>query len=221
MVAYLLWKTDRTVLDLNGLAPGLEGRRSLAPGTSRDSVADFIVDYGNKHLNSAERLELTRRLATQLGHNYDTILEKRLFHLVTPDELRRLATEGVDVQLHTHRHDFDITDRREAEREIRENRESLAPLISQPLVHFCYPSGIFHPRVWPWLEDMGLRSATTTEAGFCRVNTPRYALPRIVDGEILPDIEFEAEMAGVLELYRRAQGWLGLTPSRDHRGEAA
>jgi peptidoglycan/xylan/chitin deacetylase (PgdA/CDA1 family) len=127
---------------------------------------------------------------------------------MSPEDLEGLVEEGVDVQLHTHRHTFDLTDRESAQREISDNREKLEPLVGKRLDHFCYPSGAFHPRVWPWLEEMGIRSATTTAVGLCRRETPRYALPRIVDGENVPDIEFEAEMTGTLEIVRRVRARL-------------
>ena len=93
------------------------------------------------------------------------------------------------------------------EREIEENRKRLEPLLGRRLKHFCYPSGVYHPRVYPWLGELGLKSATTTTARLCYRDTPRFALPRIVDGEDVHPTEFEADLSGVLELARRIRAW--------------
>jgi hypothetical protein len=207
MIGYLFWKTQATAVELDGLAQGLHGRIELSSDQARERAADMVVEHGNQRLSCEERLELTRRLASRLGLRYEELEEKRLFHLVSPEDLTSLIADGVDVQLHTHRHTFDVTDRERAQKEIGDNREKLEPLVGRRLDHFCYPSGVFHPRVWPWLEEIGIRSATTTVMGFCRPDTPRLALPRIIDGENVPDIEFEAEMAGALEIFRRTRAW--------------
>jgi peptidoglycan/xylan/chitin deacetylase (PgdA/CDA1 family) len=207
MIGYLFWKTKKTALELDGLAQGLEGRLDLSSDKAREEAADRVVEHGNANLTCDERIELTRHLATRLGLDYQDLEDKRLFQLISPEDLKGLAADGVDVQLHTHRHLFDTADRERAQKEIQDNRDKLEPLVGKRLEHFCYPSGVFHPRVWPWLEEIGIRSATTTVVGFCRRDTPPYALPRIIDGENVPDIEFEAEMAGALEIFRRLRAW--------------
>ena len=80
-------------------------------------------------------------------------------------------------------------------------------MLRRKLEHFCDPSGVHHPRVYPWLRELGLKSATTTRAGSCYRTRPPFALPRIVDGENVHPIEFEAELAGTLELTRRIRRW--------------
>jgi peptidoglycan/xylan/chitin deacetylase (PgdA/CDA1 family) len=206
-IGYLFWKTEADSVELDGLSPGLSGRVDLSSAKAREDAAELVVDHGNRSLSCEERIELTRRLATRLGLEYDEIERKRLFQLISPEDLASLVADGVDVQLHTHRHSLDVTDRTRVQKEIQDNRDKLEPLVGKTLEHFCYPSGVFHPRVWPWLEEMGIRSATTTAVGLCRRETPRFALPRIVDGENVPDIEFEAEMAGALEIFRRLRAW--------------
>ena len=89
-----------------------------------------------------------------------------------------------------------------------DNRRALERLVHGRLEHFCYPSGVYHPRGWPWLEELGLQRATTTGVRFCHPDTHPYALPRTLDGENVPQVEFEAEMAGALELVRRLRRWV-------------
>ena len=120
------------------------------------------------------------------------------------DEIRELVTSGVDIQLHTHRHGLSQDDPKLVEKEISDNRRALAS-VKAPLQHFCYPSGIYNPRQWPWLKALGIKSATTCKPGLNYSNTPRYELRRFLDSEDISEIVFEAELCGLLELLRRAR----------------
>ncbi len=119
-----------------------------------------------------------------------------------PRQIGELAADGVDIQLHTHRHILPA-DRAGVEREIRDNAAVLEPIAGSAREHFCYPSGIYDASRLPWLEALGIRSATTVAPGFGYRDTPRMELPRILDSEALADIEFEAEMSGFIELTRK------------------
>jgi hypothetical protein len=46
-------------------------------------------------------------------------------------------------------------------------------------------------------------SATTTDIGLVAADSPPYALPRILDGQDITDLEFEAELCGFMQLLRR------------------
>jgi peptidoglycan/xylan/chitin deacetylase (PgdA/CDA1 family) len=107
----------------------------------------------------------------------------------------------MDVQLHTHRHRFPL-DESLARAEIRDNRAALASLGPGPYVHFCFPSGIYERSQFPWLEKEGIVSATTTRPGFNTPETPLHELDRVLDGERISDLEFEAELCGVLGFLR-------------------
>ena len=90
----------------------------------------------------------------------------------------------------------------------RENDEILEPIAGSPREHFCYPSGRYELSQLPWLEKLGVRSATTVEPGFCYPGTSKMMMPRILDSEDLSDIEFEAELCGFIELTRRLRSRL-------------
>lgn len=200
-VGYLFWKTEATSVVLDG--PVLSGRVDLSTSDSRALASEAIVEHGNAHLGALQRRRLLEELARRLDVDYESIRQQRYFRLIPLDSLGALAESGVDVQLHTHRHKFDVENKEEAEREIRENRERLEPVLGKTLRHFCYPSGFYHSRVFPWLEALGIQSATTTRSGFCDSTSPLFELHRIVDGEDVSQIEIEAELAGVLELVRK------------------
>src|SRR5262249_34248452 len=148
-----------------------------------------------------------KEMADALSVSFAAIEQQRLFRLLDENELRHLADAGVDIQLHTHRHQWSIADDKvKVQEEIRENREFLERIISKPLLHFCYPSGVYGRHHAEWLAALGLTSATTIDPGLNYRDTSPFALRRVVDGEPVSDIEFEAEMTGFMELVRAVRG---------------
>ncbi len=93
-------------------------------------------------------------------------------------------------------------------REIDDNRAVLEPIVGRPCDHLCYPSGVYTPDQWPWLEACAIASATTCELGLNDRCTPRFGLRRFLDSETVSEIEFEAEISGFAELIRRARSVL-------------
>ena len=76
---------------------------------------------------------------------------KRILQLMNAQELAEVATNGIDVQLHTHRH---RTPEEETlfRQEITENRERIRALTGREATHFCYPSGVYRKEFAGWLE---------------------------------------------------------------------
>jgi hypothetical protein len=94
------------------------------------------------------------------------------------------------------------------ESEVAENRRCLQRVVSYPLEHFCYPSGVYGLHQAEWLAELGVKSATTIEPGLNYGHTSRFALRRLVDGGAVSEIEFAAEMTGFMELVRLVRGRL-------------
>jgi hypothetical protein len=102
-----------------------------------------------------EKSAFAERLAKQLELDYDALIEKRIMHLLSPEEVTQLAAAGADIQLHTHRHRVPL-DRTLFLREIEDNGHSIQAMTGlQP--HFCYPSGVYDRRFLPWLCSAGIR----------------------------------------------------------------
>ena len=177
----------------------LAGKAVRAAIMNRDAIQIVGIDV---HRLSACAFGLATALAAHLGVNYQEILENRVFSLVSADELKAMVAGRLDVELHTHRHDFPL-DRDSARREIEDNRAVIEPFVGRPLRHFCYPSGLWSEEHWPVLRELGIETATTIEPGLVRANSPRLALDRILDSEEVSQIEFEAEIYGFSEIVRR------------------
>ena len=129
-----------------------------------------------------------------------------MFTFMSPGEAATIPSQGVELQLHTHRHRFPSDAPDALADEIRANRAALGKMAAGPFQHLCYPSGEFDRSAFPQLDELGIVSATTTLPGMNDDGTPRFELRRFLDSEICSAIRFEAEMSGFLDLLRTALG---------------
>jgi peptidoglycan/xylan/chitin deacetylase (PgdA/CDA1 family) len=149
-----------------------------------------------RRLSTADKTGFARRVAAVLGIDFEPILAQRLFHLLRPDEVTALARQGVDFELHTHRHQSP-PDRELFLREIRDNRECLVHMVGRAPRHFCYPSGVWRREFLPWLREAGVETATTGLRNLADRHCDPLLLPRIVDCENVSAIDFEAWLTGL------------------------
>lgn len=196
MCAYLLWRGRTQKLNLKHVT-GSEEQIELRFAESRRFGIDRIQKFAREqNLSAEEKDELTAGLAKELNVDYDELLDRRAMHLLNPAEVKSLANEGVDFQLHTHRHRTPPV-RELFLREIEQNRCSLQTMTGQRAEHFCYPSGVYDVEFLPWLREAGVTSATTCDFGLASPNSDRLLLPRLVDVSSLSEIEFEGWLSGV------------------------
>jgi peptidoglycan/xylan/chitin deacetylase (PgdA/CDA1 family) len=194
--SYLLWKGRGVSLDLKALV-GEDSKMDLSSGDARRAALDRIQKHvRGRSLSAEEKDSLAARLAKSLNVDYDEILERRILHLLKPDEVKELAAQGVDIQLHTHRHRTP-RDRELFLREIEDNRQALSRMTNSDLAHFCYPSGVYDSIFLPWLKESGVRSATTCDLGLASQDSNPLLLPRLLDISSLSSIEFVSWLAGV------------------------
>ncbi|HZJ53562.1 MAG TPA: polysaccharide deacetylase family protein, partial [Myxococcaceae bacterium] len=204
LVRWAFHQSREPVLDLSRLGVGMVGTVRMAAGPQRAEAMWRLIRHAEETMPEAERQGLADRIARALGVDLRPVRDGRWLSLASAEELRAAARDGLDVQLHTHRHRFPLS-RKLALRELRDNREMLAPVTGRPLRHFCYPSGYFRPAHLPWLEEAQVESATTCDPGLNRRGDSLLTLRRFLDSAETSQIEFEAELAGFSELLRR--GW--------------
>ena len=195
-VDYMFWKRPAGVVpgDLIGEAEPLTG---ATPVERERSTARVYACAERGKMGGAEKNSLGRTLAAHLDYPYEELVERRTLSLMSGDELQRIVARGAAVGLHTHRHAI-LESPVGLREEIAENRAALTRLGVTPGTDFCYPSGEWAADMWSILEREGIRSATTCEPGVVRADTPRYALPRLLDTERTADIEFEAWVCGFM-----------------------
>jgi peptidoglycan/xylan/chitin deacetylase (PgdA/CDA1 family) len=195
-LSYLFWRTKRRRVELP------RGLGVFALDFEAEQAEAAAQELGVL-LPAADRLEFLKEMAEALDVSFEDIETQHLFRALDERQLRQLADAGVDIQLHSHRHEWSADDSRTTvEAEITDNRRFLEKIVSHPLEHFCYPAGIHGPHQGEWLAALGVKSATTIEPGLNYPDTPRFALRRLVDGHPVSDIEFEAEMTGFMEIVR-------------------
>jgi peptidoglycan/xylan/chitin deacetylase (PgdA/CDA1 family) len=194
--SYLLWKGRGAMLDLKPIT-GQERKIKLSSNALRAAAWNEVQQFArDRKLRAEEKDELAASLAHWLNLDYDALLGKKILHLLTPDEVKRLASDGVDVQLHTHRHRTPLN-RELFLREIEDNRKSIQEITGASPSHFCYPSGIYDPAFLPWLKEAGIESATTCELGLASQRSNPLLLPRLLDVSSLSPIEFTGWLSGV------------------------
>lgn len=213
MCSYLLWRGRARTLSAKEFI-GEDARVNLATNDAREALVKKIRDFAAQQKLSAEEKDArAAALATHLGIDYDELLGRRVIHNVTPAEATELSERGVEVQLHTHRHRTPL-DRELFRREIEDNRRCIKEITGKDPIHFCYPSGVYARRFLPWLDEAGIKSATTCEVGFASRASHPLLLPRFLDNNTMAPIEFEAWLTGVsMALPRRA------SPVRSLAGE--
>jgi peptidoglycan/xylan/chitin deacetylase (PgdA/CDA1 family) len=194
--SYLLWKRRGEQLD----PPkdlGLSGPMDLRTELGRHKVVRGLIERSEReNLTGLQKNELARRLAEILEIDYSAMAAKRILQLMNAREVAEVANDGIDVQLHSHRH---RTPEEETlfRGEIRENRDRIRSLTGTEATHFCYPSGVYRLEFLEWLNKENVVSATTCDAGLVNRHANPLLLPRFVDTSGRTQLEFESWLSGV------------------------
>jgi peptidoglycan/xylan/chitin deacetylase (PgdA/CDA1 family) len=197
--SYMMWKRRSEVI-ASGETVGLPGPLDLRTDASRFAIVRRLIERSEREGRSGlQKDEVAAQLARLLTIDYDSLKAKRILQLMNGGELQEIARNGIDVQLHTHRH---RTPEDEAlfRKEIQENRSTIQRFTASQPVHFCYPSGIHRPEFLPWLRKEHVVSATTCDAGLADHESESLLLPRYIDHQHRSQLEFESWITGVGDL---------------------
>jgi peptidoglycan/xylan/chitin deacetylase (PgdA/CDA1 family) len=209
---FILWKQRHTIVAANPKLGWLEAqdlRTQEGRGRAWSNLRRF-EEAGN--LSDEGRDALLLELARHVGLDYEAFLEGRILQIMSPEEVSAIAQEGVDIQLHTHRHRLIPTlgQGQELREEIEENRKRILQLTGHNPVHFCYPSGRYNAQCLPALRQLGIATATTCDPDLATRTSNPLLLPRYVDTEVQTQDSFYAWISGVGGLLVR----LGLSTNR-------
>lgn len=197
--SYMLWKRRGVVIS-DGKTLGLNASLDLRSEIGRHQVVRGLIDLADREeMTGRQKDELASRLARLLEIDYEALVAKRLLQMMNTQELEEIARNGVDVQLHTHRHRTP-EDEQLFRREIRENRERIRAVVSSTPVHFCYPSGVYRAKFFEWLTEEQVVSATTCDSGLASSSSQSLLIPRYIDNQFRTPIEFESWLSGVGDL---------------------
>jgi peptidoglycan/xylan/chitin deacetylase (PgdA/CDA1 family) len=214
ILAYVLWKGRKSSADVSSLCASPE-MLTVASDSARKTTRSALHAYATREQMSAEeKNDLVARLAGMLGVDYAAIVERGTLQIMTPDMVRALPADLVDVQLHTHRH---RTPRDHAlfVREIHDNARLIRELrgSANPLEQFCYPSGDYAGEFFDWLRECDVRYATTCVPDLASRDSDPMLVPRFIDTMLQSDTVFEAWTSGVAALLPRKAEYR-LDPSR-------
>jgi len=197
LLRYMLWKSR----DLELVLPEVFRRPIVLDERGRTQANAAIQAYcTEQNLSGAERHALLAGVSQQVGFNMADAIRNRLLCLMSSAEVKSVASEGADIQLHTHRHRV-FARRERFWQEVDENREEIQRLTGTTASHFCYPGNYRLPEHAGWLRVHGIESAATCEAGLVSKKSDLFLLPRILDSSQMGDEEFDAWICGVRDFF--------------------
>ena len=152
VVQYFFWKTFLAKVKISASLGGEGKEINLLDETQRKNIQNKIISFGEALNSESERQNLLHDLAVVLDVDFGEVEESRFLSLLNREEILALADKGMDIQLHTHRHNFPEDDEEKAKNEIRENQAILEGNVGSSCQHFCYPSGEWSSHQWTWLN---------------------------------------------------------------------
>lgn len=195
-LGYILWKSNRTAMAFPEY--GIDEPVSTSTSQERQGLMRRIVRWTDENrLNTREKDTVARQIAEKLGVDYGWIVRERMFQILSPEEVTRVAQSGIDIELHTHRHRTP-REHKLFLREIEENRNEIRAMTGKEPAHFCYPSGTYEPEFFSWLSECGVRTAATCDTGLVSPFSDSMKLPRVLDINNLAPVRFESIVAGLL-----------------------
>jgi peptidoglycan/xylan/chitin deacetylase (PgdA/CDA1 family) len=195
IVSYMLWKSGIADFVFPGI--GIEKAVQVRDNGERAKAVQSIISWtDSRQMTTLEKDQVARELASHLRIGYDDLIRRRLLQIMSESEVSSIASAGVQIELHTHRHKTP-RDRDLFEREVRDNRERIREYTGSEPTHFCYPSGDYAYEFLPWLRGLGVKSATTCELGLAKQDSEPLLLPRFLDATDVGEIEFESWLSGV------------------------
>ncbi len=207
-VNYMLWKSGRKRLDLQGLGELIDGTYSLDQAADRDLFVGRSCRWlGQAPATRSEVVERIQALSKPLGLDPDDVdLASHRFDYMSREELLRLPDLRCDVELHGHRHLYPAGNPPAFAADLAACRAVIVGLGLPEPRHYCYPSGSFDKEAEVTLKGSGVLSATTCTPGLIASTGQRsqfYYLPRFLDGDSISMLVFEAELSGFADVIRR------------------
>lgn len=206
-IQYACWKAPRKKYDFSKLERFHRVTVQINNEVDSDLLAFELTKYGESLTTAEDVQKFVEYIMSVLCPEQNLLDQKQMFYIIDMKIAEKMSNDGVDIQLHTHRHTLGGTSRTELEKELTDNKNSIQKIGPKHLHHFCYPSGYYKNMHLTWLKEYGIVSATTCKPGLNYCSTPLLELNRFLDGENISEIEFEAELAGFTEILRNLRSF--------------
>src|SRR5579864_4920375 len=198
MCSYLIWKSPKSALDWPKISPNHIPLDTGGRTKFELAVKEYCCRQG---LSGREKFDLLVELGARLDVDVPGLSQARILHIMKPDEVSKIASEGADVQLHMHRHRVS-RNRERFWQEIDENRDCIRELTGKEPVHFCYPGGFWLREFPDWLRQRRVVSATTCDVGMATPADDPFYLPRVLDTNLEQEV-FDSWVCGVADIVSR------------------
>jgi len=177
--------------------PGVSAPVRLTSVRDRERLAADLHREAERLPRDDDRTQFCRDIAQRLNVEIESKIASRMWHCLSPSEVKTLSDEGFSMQLHTHTHQSVVPFQDGIRDEVATCRRIVEDTTGRPAEHFCYPSGLWERRAWEPLRACGVRSAVTTRYGPNFARTPALALRRYLTGQENTQLEFEFELSGL------------------------
>jgi peptidoglycan/xylan/chitin deacetylase (PgdA/CDA1 family) len=172
-IAYLIKRSDRSSVSINGTTLPLQGNKQAAI----TELTSWI-----KVRPHAETSELVPKLADVCGVNLpDAELQDRQF--MTWEQIIEVSRNGVDIGSHTYHHHVLATLGADLQRwELRESKVALQRRLGRPIRTLAYPVGgyeHFTPETMRIAEEIGYECAFSFQTGYNLGGIHRFNVQRI------------------------------------------
>ena len=209
-IGYALWKAGPKKVCILGLDDHLDGEYDLAVADVRRALLVAALQWVKRSgAHAPDRRRALERFAGAIGLEANALaLDSRRFSYMNAAELRLASQRGCSIELHGHVHSYPAGRPDEFRRDIEMCRDSIRRLGLPEPTHYCYPMGDFDAHAPALLSGLGVRSATVCNRGLVSVrrSSSTFFLPRLLDGESVSKLEFEAELSGFTQLLRFITG---------------
>lgn len=189
---YLLWKANGRQLSW----PEIFAGSIFLDESGRASCSSAIYNFASRNeLGGREKDDLLAELARRLDIDYEQLCRDRVLHLVNTEEIKLWAREA-DLELHTHCHR--VSRKQDTLcNDLGKNISKLEGMIGGTRRHLAYPGGACLPEFSPWLNQFGLKSATTCQNGIASAARDPMLLPRVMETSRSTELELESWITGV------------------------
>jgi peptidoglycan/xylan/chitin deacetylase (PgdA/CDA1 family) len=193
---YLFWKYQGPfVLTHNSCLRAVTAANEL----DIDSLLKLAAELGSGYEQT-----ILQELADYFGEDITLWQQSGKLMFLTAEQVTALAAQGLTIELHTHRHKFSELNLTDAAKELADNQLYIQQLTGRAAQHFCFPRGEYQPEQLALLADWQVQTATTTENELVSKHDHLLTLPRLVDNDKVSELEFEAELSGMMTLLRLA-----------------
>jgi peptidoglycan/xylan/chitin deacetylase (PgdA/CDA1 family) len=174
-------------------------RASLAPG-ARVAAVTFDDGYLSTLENAAPELERLGIPATAfvvsdfLGQRLESDPSERL---MTPEELRRLASDLIAIGSHTARHTrMSAVDANQGHDELQRSRRTLEQILGRDIPLFCFPFGAYNSEALQWCAQAGYERVFTTDPSMAFREPGEFVSGRVAVEPTDWPLEFHLKLMG-------------------------